>query len=312
MPYFPPDNARRAEMPRLAETPTTVVPRSRPAAPVSRLSVAQRTLVSSLRSGVTDRLGAQRMPYGPMAVSPAMQHQQPTQRGVCRLAKPAWIVDGAPVGPGQAFAAQWRPSRKELQGALAKVHSQLQSAASPALADDFRTALFTPDATTEEKDYALKSSSAAQQSFLRPVAVFLLACQNWLNDEDDDLPEQARKMLVRLQAFLQSCRGPGLAAEARNLAQCLDAIQAYVGTCGGASIEIPKYVQAALAIIANEAAERVCENCELFKIVHTRLADIEHRLDKKRYAQTRNRCIGLTFFELAHEGDNYAHVESTP
>lgn len=283
------ESAHRAEVPRQAVTATVVSPRNRLTPLVPQSSVARATSAPSLsRSELADFLKGPTRPV--------------------RTAEPAWFTHDPPVGRGQAFITLWSPKRKALQGALAKMHSELQSPISPALADDFRTALFTPDATQKEKEDALRLASRPQQQFLQCTATFLSACQDWLRDEGGDLPAEAKTMVDRLRTFLQCCREPDSAADSYRLAQrqFYKKIRALGGDRGGASMKIPENVQAFLAAAGARGTERVRENCELLKSINTSMTEIERVLPMRAPA-TRVDHLSASGAKEASTPKNHSH-----
>lgn len=139
--------------------------------------------------------------------------------------------------------------------------------------------------TADGYRYALRDTSASQQSFLEPILSFLSACEDWLGDENTDLPDEANRMLVRLRAFLQYCRRPVLVAEAHSPARCLDEPQARISMKAGPAVLIPEDVQATLDVLAARTTARVRENCELLA-VYKSMSEIDRQMDRKSLAHT--------------------------
>lgn len=248
--------------------------------------MVQATLASSSTSGALDTLSVRQAFQGWTAAFPDVVNQHASEAHETISVQPEWMIHVSPVKQGEAFRAIFDTDRKALQEVLTNVHYELQSAASPALADAFRTAIFTPSATREQKEYALISSSAAQEGFLQPVATFLRLCLDWIGEDNNKLPDEAVRMIKRLNDFLQSCRAPDSDSESLMLARRIAAIRSYEGIRGSASVQLSKRLQAEVTVLVKEADNCVRKNCELLRIIYARLAEIECRQNTRSFAHT--------------------------
>lgn len=207
-----------------------------------------------------------------------LQSPLPSMRGSTTILRASakklpWDATQEPVTWLEAFCFKGS-DRKAVQKLLLKVDSQLSSPITPFLAKNFRVIFFDRETSNEQRQSALRHTSATQQAFLEPVDAFLKACVE-CQRQDKHLPAESVRMLQRLNLFLDECLV--------RPAQLQLSISRGVERSPGYSrldderivFRLPPEVRDRFAELAAETTARVSQNCQLFRSICSSLEEIE-------------------------------------